>query len=257
MSFLVICAVALLASALTFFSGFGLGTLLLPAFAVFFPVETAVASTAVVHFLNGAFKIALVGRNVDRATLVRFGVPAIFAAFAGALILVRLADSAPIARYTVAQIDAQITVVKIVIGTILVAFAVLELTPWFQRLSFPPRYMPLGGIASGFLGGLSGMQGALRSAFLVKAGLTKETFVATGAAIAVLIDVTRLGVYGRSFAAQRHELNFPLLAAATAAAFAGAVAGNALLTKVTMESIRRVVAVMLVAVGTLLIAGLL
>ena len=101
------------------------------------------------------------------------------------------------------------------------------------------------------------MQGALRSAFLVKAGLTKETFVATGAAIAVLIDVTRLGVYGRSLSSQRHELNIPLLAAATAAAFVGAVAGNALLTKVTMQSIRVVVAAMLVAVGALLMAGVL
>ena len=34
MSYLVICSVALLASGLTFFSGFGLGTLLLPAFAL-------------------------------------------------------------------------------------------------------------------------------------------------------------------------------------------------------------------------------
>src|SRR5690606_23584171 len=36
MSYLVICTVALLASTLTFFSGFGLGKLLLPAFALFF-----------------------------------------------------------------------------------------------------------------------------------------------------------------------------------------------------------------------------
>jgi hypothetical protein len=46
-SYVVVCAVALLASGLTFFSGFGLGTLLLPAFALFFAVEQAVALTAV------------------------------------------------------------------------------------------------------------------------------------------------------------------------------------------------------------------
>ena len=62
MSYLVICAVALLASGLTFFSGFGLGTLLLPAFALFFPIEQAVAMTAVVHFLNGLFKLGLAAR---------------------------------------------------------------------------------------------------------------------------------------------------------------------------------------------------
>ena len=257
MTVLVVCAVALVASALTFFSGFGLGTLLLPAFALFFPVEAAVASTAVVHFLNGVFKLGLVGRYADWRVVVRFGAPALLAALVGAWALVNLAGAPPIASYRVGGVNAEVTFVKIVIGLILVAFAVLELTPWFQRLSFPPQYMPVGGIASGFLGGLSGMQGALRSAFLVKAGLTKEAFVATGAAIAVLIDVARLGVYTRSFAQQRNELDIPLLAAATAAAFAGAIAGNALLRKVTMESIRIVVAVMLVVVGALLVAGIL
>jgi hypothetical protein len=46
---------------LTFFSGFGLGSLLLPAFAVFFPIEVAVAATGVVHLANNLFKLALMG----------------------------------------------------------------------------------------------------------------------------------------------------------------------------------------------------
>jgi uncharacterized protein len=256
-TYLVVCAVALLASALTFFSGFGLGTLLLPAFAFFFPIETAVASTAVVHFLNGLFKTALIGRKADLRIVLRFGVPALVAALAGAWLLVRLAGMTPLATYRIAGVNAQVTLVKIVIGVILLIFACLELTPWFQRLSFPQRYLPFGGIASGFLGGLSGMQGALRSAFLVKAGLTKEVFVATGAAIAILIDIARLGVYTRSFSAQREQIDAGLLVAATAAAFIGAVVGNALLKKVTMESVRRIVGVMLMVVGVLLIAGVL
>src|SRR3970282_1755018 len=97
MIYLVICTVALLASGLTFFSGFGLGTLLLPAFALFYPVEIAVASTAVVHFLNGLFKLTLVGRRADRRTIVRFGAPAMVAAFLGAWVLVGLAAAEPVA----------------------------------------------------------------------------------------------------------------------------------------------------------------
>ena len=60
MEYILIPIVALLASALTFFSGFGLGTLLLPAFALFFPVDVAIALTAIVHFLNNTFKFVLV-----------------------------------------------------------------------------------------------------------------------------------------------------------------------------------------------------
>ncbi|MCZ6776049.1 MAG: sulfite exporter TauE/SafE family protein, partial [Ignavibacteria bacterium] len=46
MEFIIVCFVALLASGLTLFSGFGLGTLLLPAFLAFFPVHLAIAMTA-------------------------------------------------------------------------------------------------------------------------------------------------------------------------------------------------------------------
>ena len=46
MEWLVVGLAAFGASALTLFSGFGLGTLLLPAFALFFPADLAVAMTA-------------------------------------------------------------------------------------------------------------------------------------------------------------------------------------------------------------------
>jgi uncharacterized membrane protein YfcA len=57
---------ALAASLLTLISGFGLGTLLLPVFALFFPLELAVGMTAVVHLLNNLFKFGLLWRAVDR-----------------------------------------------------------------------------------------------------------------------------------------------------------------------------------------------
>ena len=84
MDLLIISVVALLASALTLFSGFGLGTVLLPAFALFFPVPTAVAATAVVHLLNNLFKGALLRGGADWRTVLRFGLPAVPGAVLGA-----------------------------------------------------------------------------------------------------------------------------------------------------------------------------
>ena len=46
-------------------------------------------------------------------------------------------------------------------------------------------FLAAGGLLSGFLGGLSGHQGALRSAFLIKCGLSKEVFIASGVVIAL------------------------------------------------------------------------
>ncbi len=61
MKYFVICSSAFLASGLTLFSGFGLGTLLLPVIVLFFPIDLAIALTAVVHALNNFFKCWLLG----------------------------------------------------------------------------------------------------------------------------------------------------------------------------------------------------
>lgn len=257
MSYIVICTVACLASALTFLSGFGLGTLLLPAFALFFSVEQAVALTAVVHFLNGLFKLALVGRSIAWPVALRFGLPAIAGGIAGALLLEWLAVLEPLARLEWLGRSFAVMPVKVAIGGLLVAFALLDTLPGFRDLAFGPQWMPIGGILSGFFGGLSGMQGALRSAFLSRAGLSKEAFVATAAVIATLVDVSRLGVYARAVWRQAADLDLALLAAAVAAAFAGALLGKRFLKAVTMESIRHLVATLLVVVGICLMAGLL
>jgi uncharacterized membrane protein YfcA len=255
MTYLVVCAVAFAASVLTFFSGFGLGTLLLPAFALFFAIEQAVALTAVVHFLNGSFKLVLVWRRVAWPVVLRFGVPAFVAAFVGAWLLVRLAEAAPLVTYTFFGRAVAVAPAKLTVGVLLLLFACAELSPAFRKVSFPARYLPLGGLLSGFFGGLAGMQGALRSAFLFKAGLQKEAYVATSAAIAFLIDVSRLAVYSRIIAAHHAVFDYALLASAIVAALAGSLLGNRLLPKATLGGIQVGVAVLLFTVGIGLVSG--
>jgi uncharacterized protein len=257
MSFLVICAVAFLASALTFFSGFGLGTLLLPAFTLFFAVEKAVALTAVVHFLNGAFKLFLVWRHIDWTAVRWFGIPAVIGSLAGAWTLMSLTDAEPLLGYSLLGRIVEITPAKVIVGLLLFLFSIAELLPSIRRISFPARYLPLGGLLSGFSGGLAGMQGALRSAFLVRAGLVKEAYIGTSTAIGFVIDVSRLTVYSGFLLQHRDDLDYRLLTAAALSAFLGATLGSRLLPKVTMAGIRRLVAGMLFVVALGLISGLL
>lgn len=257
LTYVVVCGVALLASGLTFFSGFGLGTLLLPAFALFVPVDRAIALTAIVHFLNGLFKLVLVGRQADRRVAVRFGLPAILTAFAGAWVLVWLTGLGVLFDYTLFGRRFEVTPVKLVVGVLLLAFAAVEVLPRFRNMQFDPRYLPLGGAVSGFFGGLSGMQGALRSAFLVRAGLPKEAFIGTGVVVACLVDVSRLALYSGSILAGLAAPDYGLLTAAVVAAFLGAFFGNRYLKKMTMTGIQRVVAAMLFAVAIGLVVGLL
>src|SRR5690606_21749236 len=81
------------ASWLTFFSGFGLGTLLTPVFYLIFQdMVVAIAGTAIVHFLNNVFKFLLMRRNVNWKVVIPFGLAAIPAAFIGAKLISEISD---------------------------------------------------------------------------------------------------------------------------------------------------------------------
>lgn len=253
---MAIALVALLAAGLTFFSGFGLGTLLMPVFAIFFPVGTAIAATAVVHLSNNLVKCLLIGRHAHWATVWRFGLPAMAAAFAGAALLNFFSDL-PAWRWDLPPITIHTTPLKLLIGLLIMAFSLLELWPRFQRLRFEARWMPAGGLLSGFFGGLSGHQGAFRSAFLIKSGLEKEAFVATGVIIAVLVDVARLFIYGIAWQDLSGSGQAPHAAVGVAvvSAAVGSWAGNRLLKKTTLETLHRLVGLLLAGLGLALALG--
>src|SRR5690606_27101865 len=107
---------------------------------------------------------------------------------------------------------------RLTIGLLLIAFALLEWRGTDERLHIPARLLPLGGVLSGFFGGLSGHQGALRSAFLLHSRLDPPAFIATNAAIASLVDLARLAVYGINLPLLLREVEVPLLLAVSLAA---------------------------------------
>jgi hypothetical protein len=264
MDFIVIPLVSAVIAALTLVSGFGLGTVLMPAFALFFPIEIAIAATGVVHFMNNLFKLSLVGRFADRDVVLRFGIPAIIAAFAGAALMTAMADAPALHTYQVGSWTAEVTWLKLVIAVLLAAFSGVELWPRYQRLSFPRRALPIGGVLSGFFGGISGMQGALRAPFLLRAGLTRDGFVGTANVISAIVDVSRLLVYavGLAWLATRRDYavlgewrTLWLVTAACVAGFLGSYIGSRVLKKVTLRAIRILVAALLFAVAAALGAG--
>jgi len=260
--FFIVGITAFLAAGLTMYSGFGLGTLMLPVFALFFPTEVAVVATALVHGANNVFKVSLLGRNADREVVLKFGLPAIAAAILGALALGWVAQSDSSMSVVVNdKTAAEITPVKLVVGLLMIGFALFELLPRFRNLAFDRRFLPLGGILSGFFGGLSGHQGALRSAFLAKAGLTTERFVGSNAVIGFMVDLTRISVYVALFTVAGGEPGdfggWPLVITGAISAFCGIMLGKRFLKKVTMTSIQTLVGVLLFGVGLALVTGVL
>lgn len=259
--YLVISIASFLISALTLFSGFGLGTLLLPTFALFFPVNLAIAATAIVHLANNVFKFFLVGKMADWRVTLRFSGPAVVSAALGAWLLSRIGKLSPLASYRLFGHEFEVEPVKLVIGALIAAFSVFELIPSLKKISLPPKFIPLGGLVSGFFGGLSGLQGALRSMFLIRAGLTKDQFVGTTVSSAILVDISRIAVYGYAmFGAHLESLKdqgviYPVVAAILAA-LAGSILSSQLLKKTTLKTIQKIVGTFLLLTSIALMGGL-
>jgi hypothetical protein len=259
-AFAIIGAAALVVAGLTLYSGFGLGTLLMPVFALFFPVEVAVAATAVVHGANNIFKIAVVGQHADRILVVRFGIPAVIAAFAGAAALGSVSHLGEIAGYSIGSRTAVITPVNLSIGTLMLVFALFELLPKLRELTFDRKYLFVGGILSGFFGGFSGHQGALRSAFLTKVGISTQSFVGTNAVIGFMVDMARIATYASMFLLAKTTSplgpdQLPLIAAGIIAAFMGVMIGKRFLHKVTMKTVQTVTGLFLLGIALALGSG--
>lgn len=248
---------AFLASLLTLFSGFGLGTLLMPVFGLFFPVPLAIALTGVVHLLNNLFKLSLMYRHASRDMILRFGVPSLLGGLAGALVLVGLSGLPVLFRWQWDGHLFEVSYLKLVVALLMIVFALLEALPILKLSGWASRYLSAGGLLSGFFGGLSGHQGALRSAFLIQCGLSKEQYIATGVVIATMVDGIRLPVYFNRFASGNAVEQWPVLLVATLCAFAGAYIGTRYLHKVTLRLVQWITSVMILTVALLLGSGIL
>lgn len=238
-----------LASLLTFFSGFGLGTLLTPVFLYFFPVELAVGMTASVHLFNNVFKLALLRKSIHRATFLSFAVWALPGAVLGAWLLGRL-SLAPLLNF---HAQWQVAPLSFIIGWVMVVFTLLEFWPVWNRIQWSGKSFYVGGFLSGFFGGLSGHQGALRSLFLKKLPLSPSAFVATGTAVAVLVDLSRMPVY--LWEGQWSAWPMKTIAMAVLSAMAGALLGKQLLKKITWKHLHWTVGAFLLLTGIGLISG--
>ncbi|REJ84188.1 MAG: sulfite exporter TauE/SafE family protein [Acidobacteria bacterium] len=263
----VVALVSFSVALLTLFSGFGLGTLLMPTLALFFPAPVAVLLTAIVHGCNSLFKLALLWRQADYRVVLRFGIPAALAALLGAATLAALSGgpvlfswSPPLDPLVGRMLFWQVSAVEAVLGVLILLFAALEVLPATRRLRFAPRWLPLGGAIAGFFGGLSGHQGALRAAFLVPLELEPRTYAGTQAVLASVVDVFRLGAYavalaGGSLSGLGGRQQQQVLVVAVVCALSGSLLGKRMLGKATVRGIRRLTTALLVLVGLGLLSG--
>lgn len=239
LQYVSLISVTLLTSVITLFTGFGVGTIMMPVMALFFDIKVAIFLAAIVHFFNNISRILLYRRDLRRDILRRFGVVSIAGAFIGSF----------------AQLYIQSVKLKTGVGIFLSLFALVSLLPFPIRWKFPPAVDVAGGFLSGLIGGLIGNQGAIRSLYLLNYRLDKQELIASAAMIAVVVDATRIPVYAVSNYGYLRE-NLMLMMLVVFAAIAGTVIGGRILPKVSYEFFRRIILLAVLGLGIMMAAGM-
>jgi len=213
-------------------AGFGSSTVLIPVAMFFMDLKTAVFFVACFHLFNNLFKIRLFFKKIDFKLFWSFGIPSIIFAFLGARFI------------TICPVE--------LLARILAVFLILFSCATFFKPNITIKQNSfnalLGGGLSGFLAGLIGMGGAVRSMFLIAFNLPKEIYVATGALIAFVIDLTRIPTYLWTGVVSDHAY-YALLPILVMIAYLGVRTGKSLLGKIDQEIFRKIVLGALLFVG--------
>lgn len=239
MTFDVILALAaVLAGAVASVAGFGIGSLLTPLLAVRVGTQLAVAAVSIPHVFATALRFWRLRAHVDRRVLVSFGITSAAGGLAGALLHSFASNRA----------------LAVVFGVILLFVGLSELTGLARRMRFSGPVAWVAGAVSGVFGGLVGNQGGIRSAALLGFDVDKQAFVATATATGLVVDGARMPVY---FATQAQEIAhvWPLVLIATVGTLVGTVVGVRTLRHIPENIFRRIVAIILLLLGTYMAFG--
>ena len=227
----------------------------MPVMAIYFDLKLAIAVTAVVHFSNNIFKGILLFKNIHKDIFLRFAIPALVGSVTGAWLLM---NSKPVVlgSYQFYGFTPTVYLQELLVAVLMLVLCFMEWIP-SKYFKFDHRYTIPGGFITGFTGGFSGMQGALRSSLLIHLKLTKEEFVATGTAISLVIDVCRIIIYFVAGKLIHAFSNSYLVLIGIAGAFIGVIIGKALLKKTTFEVIKIITTVCIVFFSLMLALGFL
>ena len=224
--------VAALAGAIAAISGFGVGSILTPLFAARLGTKVAVAAVSIPHLIGTAIRFWKFRHNIDKRVLWSFGITSAIGGLAGALLQSRL--NSPI--------------LTIVFAALLIFVGVTGLLGIAQRIRFRGIAAWIAGATSGFLGGLVGNQGGIRSGALLGVDLPRDAFVGTATAIALFVDGARLPVYVVT-AHKQLASAWLIIALASAGVIVGTIGGTRLLRRIPETIFNKLVSALVLCLG--------
>ena len=175
-SFLLVVA-AFLSSSLTTVLGLGGGMLLISIMSVFLPPAAIVPVHGVVQFASNASRGAFSAKDIRRDILWPFLIGCLIGTLAGSRVVLKVPTE----------------FLPMPLGTFILTMTWLPQIN--KKLWFPDRFLSLGFVQA-FLTLFVGASGPLNMPFLIRAGLSRDQLLVTGAAFMTIVHLVKIITFG-------------------------------------------------------------
>lgn len=204
-------------------SGFGSSILFVPIASMFFDFKTVLGITAVFHVFSNLSKIALFKQGIQKDIALKLGIPAVVFVILGAWLTAYL----------------PVKVMELGMNLVLVLLSIYLIINFNKPIQQTNTNLYLGGVASGFLAGVTGTGGAIRGITLSAFHLPKDIFIATSALIDLGVDSSRAVVYvANGYFQKEYIVLIPLLIGVSVL---GSYLGKLILQRTSEKAFRYIV----------------
>ena len=230
---IAVTTTALVASILAAVAGFGGAVIMLPVLVWAVGIRDAIPILTIAQLIGNLSRVVFNKRELKWRVVWRFALGAVPTAVIGGIIFAT-APAAALVR---------------LLGVFLIMMVVYRHTRWGKNARLPLKgFVPLGA-ASGILSATMGTVGPFAAPFFLSYGLVKGAYIGTEAMTAVIMHITKLGVYGSYALVGVRTLQIGL--AIGVVMILGTYLGKRLLDRVPEKIFPYIIE------GTMLIAGLL
>jgi uncharacterized protein len=177
---LVVIIASLVASVIAAVAGFGGAVIMLPVLVWAVGIQDAIPVLTIAQLIGNLSRVIFNKRELKWSVIWRFALGAVPTAIIGGIIFA----------------TAPATALVRLLGVFLIVMVIYRHTHWGKNARLKlGGFVPLGA-ASGILSAVLGTVGPFAAPFFLSYGLMKGAYIGTEAMTAVIMHVTKLGVYG-------------------------------------------------------------
>lgn len=238
MEVLLIALLSFIGAGIGTLSGFGSSTILVPVLVLFLPYREVLLFSGILHTSVDVFKVILFRKTPNWRLIFLFGSFGLLFSLLGARIAFFVPES----------------IASKLVGGFIFMYSVYFFFHHSISIKASWRMSAVGGSLSGLIAGLFGVGGAVRTSFLSAFNMNSYNYIFTAGMTALMIDTVRTGTYWLQGARLSQSLFYgiPLYIGLS---FAGAILAKKVISHLSHDQFREIVAGFLFLFGLLLLVS--